>query len=187
MADARSDGTETIVRIGKSLAIHLLAAVLIVAVIYLVTNDFEDASTGERRRFADAEDMQASIAIVLATARGLMMRWALFSLSGGFVLSGLFLSVAQRRHPRNPSEGASRLPLWIGLLVVLLVLCFGFWWQQVSLGDVSTLLMPAGYLSALTAGTIGTLLAFYLATALSVVRTMKPSVPLSALLPSFWN
>jgi hypothetical protein len=182
MAAEQSDLSQTLIRIVKSLGIHGLFAAILTGLIWWKTSAFTDASDGFRTDFSQ-EDVMATLDIV----RGNLWEWSLYGLAASFILSALFLSIAQRRHPRNPIEGASHKGLWGGLLLGAIIIVGGLWWQFISQAEVQTQLMSGNYLTAVIGVTLGTIIAYWIATALAVTITMKPSVPLSGFLPTFWN
>jgi hypothetical protein len=182
MAAEQSDLSQTLIRTVKSLAVHLVFAALLMGLIWWKTSAFTDASDSLRTDFAQ-EDVMATLDIV----RSNLWEWSLDSLFASFILSSLFIALAQRRHPRNPIEGGSRKGLWGGLLLGAIIIVGGLWWQTISKAEVQTQLMSGNYLTAVASVTLGTIIAYWLATALAVTITMKPSVPLSGPLPTFWN
>ncbi len=182
MAVQTNDLSETIVRIGKSLAIHLPIAAIVMGLIYWLTSNFTDASEDLRANY----DPQA-VMDTLQLVRSSLWEWLVIALIVSFLCSALFIAAAQRRHPRNPSEGASRKAMWVALMLAMLVATGVLWWLYVSQAEVQVQLMGGNYSGAVTLVGIGTMLAYYLSTALAVTVTMKPSVPASGVLPTFWN
>ena len=179
---------ETVVRIGKALLIHFLIGIAVLATIWLMSDAFEDASLALQTKYAEADDLGASVLNELGDARSQMLKWAILALSFSWLCSSLFVALAQHRGARGYSEGGGLFAAWIGLFIVTLLAATAAWWRQVSVLDIGTLIASNNYAISLIAGFVGTTFAYYLATGLAVRLSMKPSVPLAdVLLPNFWN
>lgn len=179
---------ETVVRIGKSLLIHVLVGLAVLATIWFMADAFEDASLALQAKYAEADDMGASVMNELGEARGHLLAWGILALTISWLSSSLFIALAQNRGARGYSEGGSLFATWIGLFIFTMLGAVVAWWRQVSLLDIGSLVASTNYSISLVIGFIGTALAYYLATGVAVRLSMKPSVPLSdVLLPKFWN
>ncbi|MEG3180077.1 hypothetical protein [Sphingomonas sp. LT1P40] len=187
MREARNEIGDILIRIGKALLIYLVIGAALLGLIFWLTSDFESASLMLRAQFADAEDAQTSVMVILDQARLHLVYWMLTSLAASLICASLFLSFAQSRRPRNAIEGGSYKARWIALLIVALSLSVLCWWQFVSVADVAGALVSKSYVLVLVCVGLGNLLAYYLATGLAVTMTMKPSVPMGTLLPNSWN
>ncbi len=183
MAVARSDMAETIIRCGKALVIHALVLALALLLVWLLTSHYTDANDSVRSQYSDPQ----SVASLLDIARGQLFSWSCACSGIGFLAACLFIGVAQRRHPASPAEGGSQLWLWVLLFLALLLFTAISWYPAVYSAGAGASLTPGSYLLAVITVGAGALLGYFLATALTVTLTMKPSVPLAGLLPTFWN
>ncbi len=176
---------ESVLRIGKSLAVHIVIGVLLYALAVFLLGNFDAASDTLREQYEETEVMQ-----LLASTRSTLISWYVIALVISWACSAIFLIVAnlKRKSVRIASDGRKALPIWIILFLVSIALTTFVWWREVSLGDVASMLLDGNYLALVTAGQVGTALAFWLGTGLAVALTLKPSVPLAqTLLPNMWN
>lgn len=177
---------DTAVRMGKSLAVHIVFGLLICLLAFLLLGSFDAASDLLREQYEEPEVLR-----LLADARARFVGWATASLAMSWVFSSAFLWIAnlRRRGVRHGVDERKVLPWWIALFVVAIGTTALQWWRMVSQTDVAAMLASADYLLLVTTVTIGQPLAFWAATGLAVALTLKPSVPLAeTLLPTqVWN
>lgn len=176
---------ESLLRIGKSLAVHIVVGLLLYGLAVYLLGSFDAASDTVREQYEEANVMQ-----LLASTRSTIIGWYVCALVASWACSAIFLILAnfQREKVRIDSDMRRALPAWIALFVVTMGLAAFLWWRQVSLADVAAMLLDSNYLTLVTAGHIGTALAYWLGSGLAVALTLKPSVPLArTLLPNFWN
>ncbi len=169
-------------RILGSLGVHLVLGGIALALVYYLTSHLEDASETLRGSVDGTEDAQTSIMTYLASAQQDLMQWTLFCFGFGWLLSCLFLLLANRDNPASENQGARKLGVWAGLLFILIAYVGLIWWRQLSMPDVAASIMFGNYATALAVGIVATLLAFWLGSALFVKKSMKPSVPLAVTL-----
>lgn len=180
-----STSGQVLVRMGKAAAIYLVFAGLLYALALYLLGNFDNASQAVREQYEANE-----VLVLLGATRSKVIGWFMASLAASWLLSSLFLAIAQRRKQvvRSTAEGRRSMPLWIALFLLALGLTTFFWWRQVSLADVAQMLLDGKYLLLVTTGFVANMLAFWLATGLAVTITLKPAVPLAeSLLPEFWN
>lgn len=176
---------ESVLRIGKSLAVHIVIGVLLYGLAVYLLGSFDAASDTLREQYEETEVMQ-----LLASTRSTLIGWFVVALIISWVGSSIFLITANwmRKDVRIASDGRKALPAWIILFLISIAMTTFVWWREVSLGDVAAMLLDGNYLTLVTAGQVGTALAFWLGTGLAVALTLKPSVPLAqTLLPNMWN
>lgn len=176
---------DSVVRSGKSLAVHIVFALLLYALASLLLSHFDTASEAMREQYEETEVLQ-----LLAGARATIVGWYVAALAISWLCSTVFLVTAnlKRPHVRSKSDARKAMPVWIAMFVVAIVATAFLWWRQVSLADVASTLLDDDYLLLATAGYVGTALAFWLGTGLAVALTLKPSVPMaSTALPEIWN
>lgn len=181
-----SQSAAIIVRAGKALSIHLLFAGLLYGIAVFVTGNFDNANLNVRNQYIDSKDVMR----FLAAVQDKIVGWYFTALGASWLIAALFISFAQRREDRvrSDAEGRESMPLWIGLFVLFLAAAGFFFWLQISLGGVAAMLVDGKYLMLTVIGFVGSGLAFWLATGLTVTISLKPAVPLAeTLLPSFWN
>lgn len=176
-----------IVRSGKSLLIHALFAAILAGLALWLTGAIEYASEQQRRIYETAPDPALALETVLGDARLNVIGWNVGALCVSWLASTVFVAVAERSLPRNEREGGSRTPAWFGLMVFVVLSTAIAWWRQVDLTGVGAVLVSGSYLALNVAGYVLVVFAFWLASAMTVKMTMRPSVPLSPLVPSFWN
>lgn len=175
----------TLVRVGKSLAVHLVFAALLYGLALWVLGNFDNASLTMREQYDSNEVLQ-----LLGAAKSKVIGWFMLSLAFSWLFSSLFLAVCQRRKAvvRGHAEGRRSMPLWIILFVLMLAATAFLFWRQVSLADVAQMLLDSKYLLLTSVGFVVPMIAYWLATGLAVTITLKPAVPLAeSLLPEFWN
>lgn len=176
---------ESVLRIGKSLAVHIVIGVLLYGLAVYLLGSFDAASDTLREQYEETEVMQ-----LLASTRSTLIGWFVVALIISWVGSSIFLITANwmRKDVRIASDGRKALPAWIILFLISIAMTTFVWWREVSLGDVAAMLLDGNYLTLVTAGQVGAALAFWLGTGLAVALTLKPSVPLAqTLLPNMWN
>ena len=179
---------DTVMRIGKSLFVHILIAVILIGTIWWMTSSFEDASQLLRDQYKDAADDGATVLGYVDQARGSLIEWCGISCVISFLFSSLFISLANNKHPRGYEEGGRMAPMWAGLFVATIAGVGILWWQYASFEAVGQWLVSANYLICVAATVAGILIAYFLATAVGVKLTMKRSVPLAELvIPDGWN
>lgn len=173
-----------LVRAVFALIIHLVLAALLFGIVVWLTSDTASVHPDVLREVQGQSDSQQSIEFALEDARGALLQWAMWSLATGFAASAIFLFAAQQQLPRIPSEERALSGLWAGLFIVGVIASVVVWWLGVADAGVDALIVSGSYFGCSAAGFFGVVIAYYLATALCVKPTMKPSVPLSAPLPS---
>lgn len=171
-----------LMKIFWALLVHLGIGLLAWLLIYLIGSDETALTTVIRTDYADRPEMLDSIR---SDAVAQLVQWLVRSLAVSWLLSSIWLVVAQRTRPTGPAEGASRQGLWVVLLLVALAAMAWFGWSLVYASSVSTELASSILTSATAIVALATLLAYYLATGTNVKATMRPSVPLGGILPSF--
>lgn len=176
---------QTLVRIGKVFAIHLVFAGLLYGLALYVMGNFDNASLAIREQYDSNEVMQ-----LLGAAKSKMIGWYVAAMAGSWLLASLFVAIAQRRRliVRAASEARGSMGLWFALFVLALGLTAFFFWRQITLADVAQMLLDGKYLLMVTLGFVVQMLAFWLSSGLAVTVTLKPAVPLAeSILPDFWN
>ncbi|MEY4953654.1 MAG: hypothetical protein RL299_2078 [Pseudomonadota bacterium] len=175
----------TLVRVGKSLAVHLVFAGLLYGLALYVMGNFDNASLTMREQYDSNEVLQ-----LLGAARSKLIGWYMLALAFSWLLSSLFLAISQRRMAvvRGHAEARRSMPLWIVLFVLVIAVTGFVFWRQVSLTDVAQMLLDSKYLLLTTIGFVVPMIAYWLACGLAVTITLKPAVPMAeSLLPEFWN
>lgn len=176
-----------VVRAGKALAVFLVFALILVGVAWSVTNSFDSASLQLRTRFEDAPDPLLAVTRFLEGARYQLIQWIVYASIVSWICASLFLIRAEQHPARNRKEGGERLVSWIVLLLLILVFNAAIWYGTVSAENVAGVLLSDGYLTVVSLTFILLPLAYWLSTALAVKLEMRPSVPLSGPLPTFWS
>jgi len=161
-------------RIALSTGVHICLAILAVAVIWLLTKGDASLVPALRDRLFNDPD---TLGRVRSDAVGHMMLWAALSLAGSFLLSSLWVSIAERTMPIDDHQARSRSGSWAGILLLLVFWFFviGFIqiWRTSTHLDMNLKTIVIGGLITLTL----TCLAYYAGTFVAVKRAMRPSVP----------
>lgn len=176
---------DTVIRAGKSLAVHIVFGLLLYALAVLLLSDFDSASQSLREQYEEAEVMQ-----LLAASRTTIVAWYASSLALSWVFSAIFLWVANYRQSavRHRSNERLAMPVWVVMFVLSIAATALLWFRMVSLADVATMLLDGDYLLLVSLGELGQALAMWAGSGLAVTLALKPSVPLAeTLLPEIWN
>lgn len=176
-----------VVRAMKAFVIFLIIALVLLGLAYYVTGSFDSASQEVRRQYDGVLDPVRSVTRVLEGARFQLMQWILASSLAAWLCASLFLIQAEQFDARNVQEGASKLVSWLILFVLTIGLTAGIWYGSVSVEDVASMILADNYLMVLVTTFILLPLGYWLATGLAVKGVMRPSVPVSGLLPRFWS
>jgi magnesium-transporting ATPase (P-type) len=170
-------------RIGKSFFINALFLLIALGLVFILVRGVDALSEDVLRRY---ETPNARLTIVSDT-RSTMMIWCLVIFLTSWITSSLFLVSAERVRPDNRAQGASRLGLWVLLLIVTVAIVAFDVWFSLFRNSILVYLETDAFGPALVGGILLSLLAYYLATGLAVKRTMRPSVPFGEALPTFWS
>jgi hydrogenase-4 membrane subunit HyfE len=170
-------------RLAKSFFVHLPMGLLGLVLIYFICQGQDSLNDGVRAQYAGVASR--SLLTLLEDARGDLMLWCATAMLVSWILSGFFLSSAERARPANEAEGGASIGLWSFMLILLLVFMAAYGWAK--LDRAQEILLSGTMLLAVAAGALACLVAYYLSTGLMVKRVMRPSVPLAAALPTRWS
>jgi uncharacterized membrane protein len=165
-----------------ALVVHVALALVGLLLIHLVGGNESALSTLVREDYADRPEMIESIR---ADAVAQLVQWLVRSLAASWLFASLWLASAQRFKPRGPAEGTRRQGLWVMLLLATLVATIWFGWSLVYGTTVAVELASSTVTAGMLIVAIATLLGYFLGTGMNVKATMRPSVPLGGILPSF--
>lgn len=165
-----------------SLVVHVLFALLAFGLVFWYTSEYAFASEALLLELADADDADAQVLIYLETARQQLATWIWPAMGVSFLCSILFLGLADRHMPSNPTEAGSKKGLWTVLLIVNVVIAIIIWFVAVSMPDTSYSLIFSNYAVIILVTFLLLLLGYFLSTAFFVKRTMARSVPLAPMM-----
>jgi hypothetical protein len=171
----------TLIRLFWSLLIHAAVLALAVTLIYFLGGGQDAVAESVRERYADRP---AQLEAIRSDSVWQMIRWCIYALAASWIFSGLWLLLAERHMPRTPREGAQKQGLWVMLLIASLVAMAILGWANVFRHNVQSDLAADTLTTGMLVVGLSTFLAYFLATAMSVKTTMRPSVPFAGLLPS---
>jgi hypothetical protein len=170
-----------LVRIFLALLLHVAFLALVIALLMYLGGNEDAVSDVVRARLADDP---TQIDAIRGDAVWQLVQWSIYALGIGWLISGLWLAAAERQKPCTPSEGAGKQALWVVLLFVALGALAVTCWVTVFKRDVEVDLTSSMLTYAMLIVSAATLLAYFVATAICVKSTMRPSVPFSEFLPS---
>ena len=171
----------------KSLLIHVLVGAVAFAIAWYLSSTFDDATQTLRSQFEDSPDPLTSVMLTLELARWKVVQWILVGFTASWIASTFFLVRAEKHPARREEEGAQQLVTWL-VMCAAAMLCTGLaWYTNLSLEQVAAVIASQNYMITVASGFVLAALAYWLSTGLSVKSVMRPSVPLSGLLPRFWN
>lgn len=170
-----------LMRIFMALLIHVAIAALAGGLIYLTGSGQSAVSDLVRMTYADRPAMIES---VRSESVWQVIQWSFFSLAASWLFASVWLILAEGYKPTTPAEGAGRQGAWIGLLGATLSAMAAIGWSMVWRLDVAVDLATGMLTIGIAIVVVSVLLAYHLATAMTVKSTMRPSVPLSGALPS---
>lgn len=176
-----------VVRAGKALAVFLFVALILLGVAWSFTSSFDGASLELRTRFEDAPDPIVPVTRFLEGARYQLFQWIISASFASWICASIFLIRAEQHPARDAREGRGRLVLWILLLILVFAFIGAIWYATVGTENVAGILLADGYVMVVALTFILLPLAYWLATALAVKIEMRPSVPVSGPLPTFWS
>jgi hypothetical protein len=168
-------------RIARSFFINFFFLLLALGLIFLLVRGIDALSEDVLRRY---QTLNSRLTVVGDT-RGRLMIWCVVIFLSSWITSSLFLVSAERVRPENRSQGASRLGLWVVLLILTVGVIAFYSWFGLFRNSILVYLASDSFGPALIGGIILNLLAYYFATGLAVKRTMRPSVPFGEALPAF--
>ena len=171
-----------LMKIFWALVVHVALAAFGLLLIYLIGGSESALSAVIREDYADRPEMIDSIR---ADAVSQLVTWLLWSLTVSWLAASLWLVSSQRFMPSGPQEGARKQGLWVVLLLVALAVMAWLGWWLVYSRTVATELSSSTVTVAMLVTAISALLGYFLATGMNAKATMRPSVPLGGLLPSF--
>lgn len=172
-------------RVMKSFFLHLALLLATLGLIWLIVQGQDALSPAVRMRF-QGRSAQALLTLV-DDERGRLMSWCFIGFLMSWIASSLFLAVAERARPASEAEARRKIGLWsLMLFAVIAFLIFTAWLNLIDAGT-SASLASGTFTTALLVGGIGTILAYYLATALMVRQVMRPSVLLASAFPTIWS
>jgi hypothetical protein len=172
-------------RIAKSLGVNILFLLLALGAVYLLVRGADSLS--ETSRLALRLASAASLDIRVGDARSQLMVWTLAIFVISWLTSSLFLLSAEQARPITREDGKQRMGMWAAMLMLTLGMVGFVAWFTLFHTSVNALLSLYTFGSTIALCVVLNLLAYYLATALAVKRTMRPSVPLGEAMPSFWS
>lgn len=168
-------------RVFWTLVVHLVLFLVLFGLIYFLGGGEDAVATAVRNQYQDNPD---TLNAIRSAAVWLLIHGCALAMAWSWVMSGIFLLAAERQRPSGPSEGAALLPLWVWMLVINLagfaLMTWSIVWRAASRLDLAPWMLNSGLLLTL----FGVLLAYFLGTALAVKTVMRPSVPLSGLVPN---
>lgn len=167
-----------LMKIFWSLLVHLGFVLLAVALLYLVGRDQSAVSLLVRERLTDKA---ASLELIRADVLWQVLLWLFKAAAVSWILSSLWLIIAERHMPRTPIEGSHRQGLWVALLLVDIGFLAWLCWAGILGQAVRLDFAPKTLTLDLIIVGLGVVLAYYFATALAVKVAMRPSVPLAGL------
>lgn len=172
----------TLLRIFWALLINAGVLALAGLLIYFLGQGQDVVADETRRQYAD----QPSVLEAIRTESvWRLITWCILALAASWILSSVWLWIAERHRPATPAEGAAKLGAWMLMLIATLVAMAVIGWSVIWRNNVQ-LDVAAGTLTlGMVVVGIATFLGYYLGTAMSVKTTMRPSVPLSGGLPNF--
>jgi hypothetical protein len=167
-------------RVFWSLLIHMGFILTATVLVYFLGGSENALLEAVRTQYADDP---ATLEEIRSAAVWKIIDWIVLSLAVSWILSSIWLLLAESQRPRSYQEGGSRRGLWVIFLVIsLAAMTFIGWvviWGNHVQGDLASAVLTA---SMLILG-VSVLLVYWVATAVSVKTVMRPSVPLSNLLP----
>lgn len=165
-----------------SLAIHVLFALAAFGLALWFTSEYSHASEAVALEFADADDAESQVMIKLEMARAALTAWIWPAMVTSFLASVVFLGLADRTMPANPTQAGSKKGLWTVLLLVNLAVALILWFVLVSQPDAAYAMLFGNYALVVFATFTLVFLGYYAATAGFVKRTMARSVPLAPMM-----
>ena len=172
----------TMRRIFWSLLIHAGVLALAGLLIYFLGQGQDVVAEETRRQYADQpsvlEDIRAESVWKLIT-------WCILALATSWILSSIWLWIAERQRPTTPAEGAAKLGSWVLMLISALLAMAIIGWSVIWRNNIQLDVAAGTLTQGMVIVGIATFLGYYLGTAMSVKTTMRPSVPLSGGLPNF--
>ena len=165
-----------------SFVLHLVFGLLAFGLVFLFTKEFGNASEELLLVLVDAEDQEMQVMAFLTEARNQLGEWVGPVMGVSFLLSVLFLGLAQQTMPSTPAEAKSKFGLWVGLLVLLFIIAAAWWWFAVGSPEAGYALVFGNYALIVISTFLLMLLGYFLSTAVFVKSTMVPSVPGASLL-----
>lgn len=171
----------SLIRVFWSLLIHLAWLAVGIGILYLAGGSETSLNEVTRSQYSDSP---AVLDDIRGEAQWQLVYWLSLALSVSWVLSGIWLLIADRQRPRTPLEGGSKRGLWVILLIAtLFIMAFIGWsrvWRTAIQVDLAAGMLAAGVLTV----SLSVFFAYFTSTGISVKPVMRPSVPFSNLLPS---
>lgn len=167
------------------IAIHLLFGGLVTGLAYYMTSDPGYVAQVALDAANGTENAQLAIDYALEDGFAMLMGWTVQSFIASSIFAVIFLLGTASLSPQIEEDSRSRMPLWAFLLIALILCIAILWWFGIVDAGIADLLVGTAYVVTGLVGGVLLVIAYYVATATCVKSTMQPSVPLSAIMPSF--
>jgi uncharacterized membrane protein (DUF485 family) len=174
--------SSSFIRIFWSLLVHIGFISAAVGLIYLIGGSETALAEATRAQYADNP---ATLEDIRSASIAELILWAMLALAVSWILSSLWLVIAERQRPRTPVEGASKKGSWVLMLVLCLMAMAVIGWMRIWRGGLEVDLATDTLTFGMIIIGISVFAAYFLGTAMSVKTVMRPSVPFSNFLPSF--
>ncbi len=170
-----------VIRVFWTLVVHVIVFLVLFGLLYFMFGGQDAMSDQLRNQYSDNPDALDSIRSAtmwrIIRAGALIMSWS-------WIMSALWLLIAERQRPSTPAQGASMTAAWVIFLVVTLIGYTAMSWWVVWRSTASIDLAPWVFSTGAIVIFFAAFLAYYFGTAISVKTVMRPSVPLSGLIPN---
>lgn len=164
-----------------SFGIHLLVGLIAAGVIYLLTKDQNVLAQSIIEQLYDDPD------VLDATRQGVQsasFATLIAALGSSWIASAAFLLWSNAYRPKAGRYSGAMMGPWFAFLLVALAGVGGAAWWQIWMSALNFEFNPARLTTVAIVSGLGVLVAYYLATALSIKNELKASVPLAVLLPT---
>ena len=166
-------------RVALSVAVHLLGALLGVGLIWLLMRSDSSLATSLIERMINSP---GALQRVREEAMGHVWLWCAVSVSAAFVLSTIWIVLAERASPVDDREARSMTASWAGMFIFTIAAFAAIGYLQIVGSGISAFVNAKAIAIGGIACLVITCVAYYVGTLIGVKKTMRPSVPFA---PSF--
>jgi hypothetical protein len=170
-----------LIRIFSTLVVHVIAFLIMLLLVYAMFAGQDSMSDLLRNQYSDSPE---SIELIRSATMWRVIVADALVLAWSWIISSLWLLMAERQRPSDPVEGASMKPIWVIFLIIVLVGYASISWWMVWRSSAAIEIAPSVFSTTAIAAFFATFLAYFLGTAISVKTVMRRSVPLSGLVPN---
>ena len=164
-------------RVALSTTIHIVGAALGLGLIWLLMGNESSLSASiVQRMINDPNALQQ----IREESRGHVWLWCIAAVAISFVLSSVWIVLAERTSPLDESQARSQRGSWAGLFVLTVIAFAAVGYFQVVGSGLSAFVNAGSVAIGGIACLVITCAAFYLGAFFGVKRTMRPSVPFAS-------